>query len=568
MAETSNTDNKPKDSSLFFKCTACGKCCTGKGGKVWVNSAERAEMADLLGLSPTDLIDSYLVTESPQNLPSNANDYIINKQNYMYSIQQVKDTSATPSTRSHIQNTRLQHSVSSSSSDDIERCIFLAPDNKCQIYQVRPTQCRTFPYWPHTVASKYDWERTQAQCEGIRRLPEDKNSMAKESGDAVDTMDPVPTSTIWNNLLVHTVHRQGIHDASQDDDVSSMTYTNMMDSLPFFLDEATLKDFQQDYWQQHRREIVYESQDLFVLDTLGPAWQSPPLINTNDKGEFSDAQGQSHFLPTRSLLFGNSPSLTQSEMILVPAKAATSGGEVAKEPSPYSPYSWQVDPTILMLDVHQIMAQIIEAWHHQLVSSSNATNSQHFAVLGTGAGALPLYLQGKYPQATIDCVEASAEVLQVAQDYFGFNTMTNNNVGVGGDLPNSSTGALRSFCQRGEEYLLQSTEDRSASKKDLLDLLVIDVAAGAEVPPRHFFDADLLRTQQKRLHETHGIVIWNVRASLSFEELEAEALANIRDVFPNVHANAVATSTNASSNSINWVVYASNPGSFLSGPLL
>ena len=566
---TSNTDNKAKDSSLFFKCTACGKCCTGKGGKVWVNSAERAEMADLLSLSPADLIDSYLVPESPQNSPSNAKGDSINKPNDGYSIRQIPETAATPSTRSLAKNTQVQQS-SSSPAPDNERCIFLAPDNKCRIYQARPTQCRTFPYWPHAMASKYDWERTQAQCEGIR-LPDTDSFMAKERGGAVDTMDPISTSTIWYNLLVHTVHRQGIHESSEGDDASSMTYTQMMGSLPFFLDEATLKDFQQDYWEQHRREIVYETQDLFVVDTLGSAWQSPPLINNDDKPESSDAQGQRHFQPTRSLIFRNSPSLTQSEMVLVPAGIAAGGGKVSDEPSPYN---WQVDPTVLMLDVHEIMAQIIEAWNRQLVSSmpiSISTNPQHFAVLGTGAGALPLYLQDKYSQAIIDCVEASAEVLQVARDYFGFihteGTMTNCGK-LGGELPSSNTSTLRSFCQRGEDYLLQSAEGGNASKKDLLHLLVIDVADGVEVPPRHFFDADLLPIMQKCLVEPHGIVIWNVRASLSFEELEAEVLASIRDFFPNVHAHAVASSTNASSNSINWVVYASNAESFLSCPLL
>lgn len=46
-------------------------------------------------------------------------------------------------------------------------CIFLK-DKKCQIYGARPTQCRTFPWWPQNLSSKEAWEKTANYCEGIR----------------------------------------------------------------------------------------------------------------------------------------------------------------------------------------------------------------------------------------------------------------------------------------------------------------------------------------------------------------------------------------------------------------
>lgn len=46
-------------------------------------------------------------------------------------------------------------------------CVFLK-DKKCQIYQVRPTQCRTFPYWPSTLESPEAWREAARHCEGIR----------------------------------------------------------------------------------------------------------------------------------------------------------------------------------------------------------------------------------------------------------------------------------------------------------------------------------------------------------------------------------------------------------------
>ena len=46
-------------------------------------------------------------------------------------------------------------------------CIFLQDGNKCKVYQARPKQCRTFPFWPENMKSKEAWEQTAKRCEGI-----------------------------------------------------------------------------------------------------------------------------------------------------------------------------------------------------------------------------------------------------------------------------------------------------------------------------------------------------------------------------------------------------------------
>lgn len=46
-------------------------------------------------------------------------------------------------------------------------CIFLESDNKCGIYDVRPTQCRTYPYWPGVMESSKTWNEEKPMCEGI-----------------------------------------------------------------------------------------------------------------------------------------------------------------------------------------------------------------------------------------------------------------------------------------------------------------------------------------------------------------------------------------------------------------
>lgn len=45
-------------------------------------------------------------------------------------------------------------------------CTFLE-GKKCSVYEARPTQCRTFPWWIHNLRDPKDWEEAQKRCEGI-----------------------------------------------------------------------------------------------------------------------------------------------------------------------------------------------------------------------------------------------------------------------------------------------------------------------------------------------------------------------------------------------------------------
>jgi Fe-S-cluster containining protein len=40
-------------------------------------------------------------------------------------------------------------------------------DNGCTIYNARPLQCKTFPFWPILVESKENWENEKYRCQGI-----------------------------------------------------------------------------------------------------------------------------------------------------------------------------------------------------------------------------------------------------------------------------------------------------------------------------------------------------------------------------------------------------------------
>lgn len=54
-------------------------------------------------------------------------------------------------------------------------CIFLQDNDDggrgCGIYDVRPTQCRTWPFWASNLASPDSWAMAQRRCGGINRGP-------------------------------------------------------------------------------------------------------------------------------------------------------------------------------------------------------------------------------------------------------------------------------------------------------------------------------------------------------------------------------------------------------------
>jgi len=52
-------------------------------------------------------------------------------------------------------------------------CVFLETagngQRKCAIYSVRPTQCRTWPFWQSNLGNRNDWAMAGKRCIGINR---------------------------------------------------------------------------------------------------------------------------------------------------------------------------------------------------------------------------------------------------------------------------------------------------------------------------------------------------------------------------------------------------------------
>lgn len=112
-------------SSLRFQCTGCGACCRGRGD-YWVEAsrAEQRRIQRFLNVSWGWFRRRYVIVYEDGT-----------------------------------EGLGWQR----------DRCVFLDASDRCRIYPVRPTQCRTYPFWPEVVGSRTSWRAAAKECEGIGR---------------------------------------------------------------------------------------------------------------------------------------------------------------------------------------------------------------------------------------------------------------------------------------------------------------------------------------------------------------------------------------------------------------
>lgn len=109
-------------SGLQFTCTGCGNCCTGPSGYVWASEDELRQIAEFRQQSLGEI---------------------------------------------RLFHTRLLGTRTSLTEYPNGDCTFFdSATRRCTIYPVRPTQCRTWPFWRSNLRSPETWEQVRQTCPG------------------------------------------------------------------------------------------------------------------------------------------------------------------------------------------------------------------------------------------------------------------------------------------------------------------------------------------------------------------------------------------------------------------
>ena len=108
-----------------IRCATCeGNCCIGESGYIWITKDEIINLATYLDLSVDELKNKFLF-----------------KVDYKYSIRE------------------------KIISKDNYACVFFDLTKKqCSVYDARPSQCRTFPFWDYF---KNNIEEVVEECPAI-----------------------------------------------------------------------------------------------------------------------------------------------------------------------------------------------------------------------------------------------------------------------------------------------------------------------------------------------------------------------------------------------------------------
>lgn len=106
---------------LPFTCTQCGDCCTGDPGFVWIDEREITKIASFLNVPEREVREYY--------------------------------------GKKGVKGITLREKANGD-------CIFFETGKGCVIYEVRPTQCRTWPFWEGNIKNPEAWEKTCQICPG------------------------------------------------------------------------------------------------------------------------------------------------------------------------------------------------------------------------------------------------------------------------------------------------------------------------------------------------------------------------------------------------------------------
>ena len=108
---------------LRFECSRCGRCCTGDPGTVLVSDPEIARLAALGGFTERRFREDYTRALGDRRV-----------------VLREREDGA---------------------------CVFFDARQGCTVYEARPRQCRTYPFWQKNLDSPKAWADEAEHCPGI-----------------------------------------------------------------------------------------------------------------------------------------------------------------------------------------------------------------------------------------------------------------------------------------------------------------------------------------------------------------------------------------------------------------
>jgi len=114
--------------SLCFECVRCGACCSGEPGLILFSPAELEGMSRFLAVSKRDFLKTYARPAEYQGK----------------GVMTLKEK-------------------------ENGDCVFFDAEKGCLIYEVRPLQCRSYPFWSRILKSRFSWKTESLHCPGMNQ---------------------------------------------------------------------------------------------------------------------------------------------------------------------------------------------------------------------------------------------------------------------------------------------------------------------------------------------------------------------------------------------------------------
>jgi uncharacterized protein len=113
---------------LQFSCTQCGHCCRHDPGYVFLSEPDVKQAIMFLSVTEEEFLEKYC----------------------------------------RIVDVGFFRKVSLKEKSNYD-CIFWLDGVGCSIYEARPLQCRSYPFWPAIVESEESWAEEAKECPGINQ---------------------------------------------------------------------------------------------------------------------------------------------------------------------------------------------------------------------------------------------------------------------------------------------------------------------------------------------------------------------------------------------------------------